>query len=138
MIEAGANEVADDTMFEAIMKAHEEIKALCAFIDSIVAEIGKPKFAYPSCELDHDMFDKIFDFCEKDVMFALDTDDKTVRDARMVPIKDAILAEFSENYALTTEGFVFYTQPFQLNNKNANRYTIPVSLNPYRGMLDLK
>ena len=48
------------------------------------------------------------------------------------------LAEFSENYALTTEGFVFYTQPFQLNNKNANRYTIPVSLNPYRGMLDLK
>lgn len=47
------------------------------------------------------------------------------------------LAEFSENYALTEEGFVFYTQPFQLNNKNANRYTIPVSLNPYRGMLDL-
>lgn len=47
------------------------------------------------------------------------------------------LAEFSENYALTTEGFMFYTQPFQLNNKNANRYTIPVSLNPYRGMLDL-
>lgn len=48
------------------------------------------------------------------------------------------LAEFSENYALTTEGFVFYTQPFQLNNKNANRYAIEVSLNPYRGMLDLK
>lgn len=48
------------------------------------------------------------------------------------------LAEFSENYALTAEGFVFYTQPFQLNNKNATRYTIPVSLNPYRGMLDLK
>lgn len=47
------------------------------------------------------------------------------------------LSEFSENYALTTEGFVFYTQPFQLNNKNATRYTIPVSLNPYRGMLDL-
>ena len=47
------------------------------------------------------------------------------------------LAEFSENYALTAEGFLFYTQPFQLNNKNATRYTIPVSLNPYRGMLDL-
>ena len=98
MIEAGANEVADDTMFEAIMKAHEEIKALCAFIDSIVAEIGKPKFAYPSCELDHDMFDKIFDFCEKDVMVALDTDDKTVRDERMQPITDAILEKFSEEY----------------------------------------
>ncbi|MBR3715572.1 MAG: polyribonucleotide nucleotidyltransferase, partial [Clostridia bacterium] len=98
MIEAGANEVDDDTMFEAIMKAHEEIKTLCAFIDSIVAEVGKPKFDYPSCELDHDMFDKIFDFCEKDVMVALDTDDKTVRDARMQPITDAILEKFSEEY----------------------------------------
>ena len=98
MIEAGANEVDDDTMFEAIMKAHEEIKVLCSFIDSIVAEIGKPKFDYPSCELDHDMFDKIFDFCEKDVMVALDTDDKTVRDARMQPITDAILEKFSEEY----------------------------------------
>ncbi len=98
MIEAGANEVDDDTMFEAIMKAHEEIKVLCSFINSIVAEIGKPKFDYPSCELDHDMFDKIFDFCEKDVMIALDTDDKTVRDARMQPITDAILEKFSEEY----------------------------------------
>ncbi|MBE6618176.1 MAG: polyribonucleotide nucleotidyltransferase [Ruminococcaceae bacterium] len=98
MIEAGANEVDDDTMFEAIMKAHEEIKVLCSFIDSIVAEVGKPKFDYPSCELDHDMFDKIFDFCEKDVMVALDTDDKTVRDARMQPITDAILEKFSEEY----------------------------------------
>ncbi|MBE6607228.1 MAG: polyribonucleotide nucleotidyltransferase [Ruminococcaceae bacterium] len=98
MIEAGANEVDDDTMFDAIMKAHAEIKTLCAFIDSIVAEVGKPKFDYPSCELDHDMFDKIFDFCEKDVMIALDTDDKTVRDARMQPITDAILEKFSEEY----------------------------------------
>ncbi len=98
MIEAGANEVDDDTMFEAIMKAHEEIKVLCSFINSIVAEVGKPKFDYPSCELDHDMFDKIFDFCEKDVMVALDTDDKTVRDARMQPITDAILEKFSDEY----------------------------------------
>ncbi len=98
MIEAGANEVDDDTMFAAIMQAHEEIKALCTFIDSIVAEIGKPKFSYPSGDLDHDMFDKIFAFCEADVMNALDTDDKTVRDARMVPVKDAILEKFSEEY----------------------------------------
>ena len=98
MIEAGANEVEDDVMFEAIMKAHEEIKELCTFIDSIVAEIGKPKFDYPSGDLDHDMFDKIFAFCEADVMAALDTDDKNVRDARMVPVKDAILEKFSEEY----------------------------------------
>ena len=98
MIEAGAKEVADDVMFDAIMKAHEEIKGLVAFINSIVSEIGKPKFEYPSCELDHDMFDKVFDFCEADVMAALDTDDKTVRDERMEPIRDAIMERFLEEY----------------------------------------
>ena len=98
MIEAGANEVDDDTMFEAIMKAHEEIKDLLGFINAIVDEIGKPKFDYPSCELDHDMFDKVFAFCEKDMMEALDTDDKNVRDEKVVPITDAIIAEFSEEY----------------------------------------
>ena len=98
MIEAGAREVDDDTMFEAIMKAHAEIKELLGFINTIIADIGKPKFEYPSGDLDHDMFDKVFAFCEADVMAALDTDDKNVRDARMVPVKDAILAQFEEEY----------------------------------------
>ncbi len=98
MIEAGANQVDDETMYNAIMKAHEEIKDLLVFINGIIDEVGKPKFAYPSCELDHDMFDEIFAFCEKDVMEALDTDDKNVRDAKMVPVKDAILAQFGEKY----------------------------------------
>ncbi len=98
MIEAGAKEVPDDIMFDAIMKAHEEIKDLLKFINEIIAEVGKPKFDYPSCELDHDMFDKIFNFCEADVMEALDTDDKTVRDARMQPIIDRIEETFSEEY----------------------------------------
>ena len=98
MIEAGANEVEDDVMYEAIMLAHREIKDLLEFINAIVDEIGKKKFEYPSCELDHDMFDKIFAFCEADVMNALDTDDKNIRDARMVPVKDAILEKFSEEY----------------------------------------
>lgn len=98
MIEAGAKEVPDDVMFDAIMKGHEAIKDLLVFINGIIAEIGKPKFEYPSCELDHDMFDKIFDFCEKDVMEALDTDDKNVRDAKMQPIIDRISETFSEEY----------------------------------------
>ena len=98
MIEAGAKEVSDDDMYNAIMFAHEEIKGLLGFINGIVAEIGKPKFSYPSCELDHDMFDEVFAFCEKDLMTALDTDDKNVRDARMVPIQDAIIEHFSEKY----------------------------------------
>ena len=98
MVEAGANEVDDEKMFEAIMLAHAEIGKLLKFINSIVDEIGKPKFEYPSGELDHDMFDKIYAAVEKDVEFALDTDDKNVRDARMQPIQDRIVADYSEEY----------------------------------------
>ena len=98
MIEAGANEVSDEVMYDAIMKAHEEIKGLVDFINGIVAQIGKPKFAYASGELDHDMFDEIFAYCETAVMEALDTDDKNVRDAKMQPIMDDIVATFEEKY----------------------------------------
>ena len=98
MIEAGANEVADEVMYEAIMQAHEECKGLVNFINEIVSEIGKPKFSYTSGELDHDMFDEIFAYCEAGVMEALDTDDKNVRDAKMQPIMDDIVAKFEEKY----------------------------------------
>ena len=98
MIEAGAEEVSDEDMFNAIMIAHEEIKNIVKFINGIVAEIGKPKFAYASGELDHDMFDEIFAYCETRVMEALDTDDKNVRDAKMQPIMDDIVASFEDKY----------------------------------------
>ncbi len=98
MIEAGANEVSDEDMYAAIMQAHDEIKKLIVFINGIVSEIGKPKFEYASGELDHDMFDEIFAYCEERVMFALDTDDKNVRDARMQPIMDDIVLNFEEKY----------------------------------------
>ena len=98
MIEAGANEVSDEVMYDAIMKAHEECRGIVNFINEIVAEIGKPKFTYTSGELDHDMFDEIFAYCEERVMEALDTDDKNVRDAKMQPIMDDIVANFEEKY----------------------------------------
>ncbi len=98
MIEAGAKEVSDDDMFNAIMLAHAVIKQLLVFVRHIVQEVGKPKFEYPSCELDHDMFDEIFAYVEKDVMFALDTDDKNVRDERMEPIQDKVMEAFLEKY----------------------------------------
>ena len=96
MIEAGAAEVDDDKMFEAIMLAHEEIKKLCGFINSIVAEVGKPKFEYPSAEIDHDLYDAVYEFCAEDVKVALDTDDKNIRDARMAPITEAVYNKFDE------------------------------------------
>ena len=104
MIEAGAKEVTDDEMFDAIMLAHKEIKDLLVFVNGIIAEVGKPKFSYASGELDHDMFDEIFAYCETRVMDALDTDDKNVRDARLQPIIEDIAATFSEKYpSLSTQ-----------------------------------
>ncbi len=104
MIEAGAKEVTDDEMFDAIMLAHKEIKDLLVFVNGIIKEVGKPKFSYASGELDHDMFDEIFAYCETRVMEALDTDDKNVRDARLQPIIEDIAANFSEKYpSLSTQ-----------------------------------
>ncbi len=98
MIEAGANEVPEDTMLEAILKGHEEIKKMVAFINDIKAQIGKPKFTFESQEVDHDMFDAIEAFAADRVKVALDTNDKTVRDARLAPIVDDIHAKFDEVY----------------------------------------
>ncbi len=98
MIEAGANEVDDDTMLEAIMTGHEEIKKIVAFISDIQKEIGKKKFEFESMEVDHDLFDAIEVLAGEKVKFALDTNDKNVREERLNPIKDEIHAAFDEQY----------------------------------------
>ena len=99
MIEAGANEVDDDTMFKAIMAGHEEItKSLIPFIKDIQAQIGKPKFAFESQEVDHDMFEAISQFAVEKVRYAMDTDDKNVRDERLRPVYDEVHAKFDEVY----------------------------------------
>ncbi len=99
MIEAGAKEVDDDTMLEAILKAHEAIKPVIEFIESIQQAVGKPKFDYPSCEVDHDLFDKIEAMVKEDVEKALYTDDKRVRDAALKPVYDRVFEELGEEYA---------------------------------------
>ncbi len=99
MIEAGANEVPDDVMFNAIMAGHEEItKSLIPFIKDIQAQIGKPKFAFESQEVDHDMFEAISDFAIEKVRYAMDTDDKNIRDERLQPIYEEVHAKFDEVY----------------------------------------
>ena len=98
MIEAGADEVSDELMLEAIKTGHREIKRMVEFINGIKAEVGKPKFEFESMEVDHDLFDKIEEMASEDVKAALDTDDKNVREARLQPIKDAIHARFDEEY----------------------------------------
>jgi len=98
MIEAGANEVDDDTMLNAIIAGHTEIKKLVDFISDIQAQIGKKKFEFESMEVDHDMFDAIEEFAADRVKVALDTDDKNKREEMLNPIKDDIHAKFDELY----------------------------------------
>ena len=92
MIEAGANEVPDDVMLEAIKKGHEEIKKVCQFIQKIKDEIGKPKFAYKSFAVDHDLYEELEkDYTEK-MKTAVQEIDKDTRDNNV-----AVLTEEIEN-----------------------------------------
>ncbi len=98
MIEAGGNEIDDDTMFNAIMAGHEENKKIVSFIQGIVDEIGKPKFAYESSDPDPEIMAEIEAFCIEDVKKALDTDDKLVRDEALLPIYEAVHEKFDERF----------------------------------------
>ncbi len=96
MIEAGANEIKEDVMFNAIVYAHEEIKKICDFIDTIVAEVGKEKEPYTAHEVDHDLYDKVYAFSYDKVCEAIDTDDKRIRDERMKVLTDELMAHLGE------------------------------------------
>ncbi len=99
MIEAGANEVPDDLMFDAIMAGHNEIvNTLIPFIKDIQAQIGKPKFSFESMEVDHDMYDAISDIAIEKVRYAMDTDDKNIREERLQPIYAEVHEKFDEQY----------------------------------------
>ena len=94
MIEAGAKEVADDVMYNGIMKGHEENQKIVEFINGIVAEVGKEKFTFESCDVDHDLFDAIKDFAIEDMKSALDSNDKEQRDADINKVYDKVHAQF--------------------------------------------
>ena len=113
MIEAGANEVDEHTMLRAIKEAHVEIKKMIEFINGIVAEIGKPKIEFQSMELDHDLFEAVKDEFLDDFKAAMDTDDKTVRDARLLPIRDKISEKYAEQWGEgTIEELMYKMQKF--------------------------
>ncbi|MBR2671436.1 MAG: polyribonucleotide nucleotidyltransferase [Oscillospiraceae bacterium] len=98
MIEAGANEVDNDTMFNAIVAGDKVNREIVDFINNIVAEIGKPKMPFESQEVPHDLFEAIKEMAVEKVRYAMDTDDKLVRDAALLPIYDAVHAAFDEQY----------------------------------------
>ena len=94
MIEAGANEVPNDKMFEAIQKAHEENQKQIELINKMVAEIGKPKFDYPHAAFDQELFDDIVANFMDEAKAAMDTDDKNVREQRW----NAMIEKWHEKY----------------------------------------
>ncbi len=98
MIEAGANEVSDDKMYEAILKAHEINKEVIEFIEKIKSEIGKNKFLYDSSEPSEEMIKQVRDYVEEDLKFALYTPDKTLREERLKPIYQKVHERFDDIY----------------------------------------
>ena len=98
MIEAGANEVEESVMLEGIKFAHKTIIEICDFISGIQAEIGKEKFEYESHDVDHDLYDAIKDMAFEKLQYALDTDDKNIRDERIGVITDEIIPALEEQF----------------------------------------
>lgn len=98
MIEAGANEVDNDIMLEAIKKGHEEIKKIIDFINEIQKAVGKEKIAFESQEVPHDMYEEVKNLVIDKVRVAMDTDDKNIRDAALVPIYDEVHSTLDEKY----------------------------------------
>ena len=98
MIEAGAKELPDDIMYDAIVKAHEEIKKQVALIRTITAEIGKPTMTYDHADFDQELFDKIVAATMDEAKAAMDTDDKNIREERWNKLIDHWHELFLEDY----------------------------------------
>lgn len=103
MIEAGANEISEDIMFDGIMLAHEENKKIVEFIKGIVSEVGKEKVDFPSNAPSKELYEAVKEFAEDSVKEALSTDDKRIRDERLRPIFDAVHEKFEEEFPQEAE-----------------------------------
>ena len=98
MIEAGANEISDELMLEAIKAGHVEIKKMCEFISKMKEEIGKPKFEYKSFEVDHELYSYLEETFTEEMKLAVQTDDKDTRDAQVTAISDKIALAVAEKF----------------------------------------
>ena len=98
MIEAGANEISDDVMYSGIIAGHKANQHIIEFIKGIQAEIGKEKFSYPSNTPPEEMVEAVKNFALEDVKAAMDTDDKNVRDERLIPVYEKVHEHFDPLY----------------------------------------
>ena len=98
MIEAGADEIPEDIMLEAIMAGHREIQKITEFIKGIVAEIGKPKFTYESFDVAPELYDAIAEFAKDKMYDAVQAVDKEDRDAKLEVLQAEIEEYLKEKY----------------------------------------
>ena len=113
MIEAGANEVPNDVMFEAIKQAHEENQKQIALINQMVQEIGKPKFDYPHADFNYELFNKITADFMDEAKAAMDTDDKNVREQRWNAMIEKWHEKYLEEYPNMDQYLEEFTYKFQ-------------------------
>ncbi|MDQ1146697.1 polyribonucleotide nucleotidyltransferase [Bacillus sp. SORGH_AS 510] len=99
MVEAGALEVPEETMLEAIMFGHDHIKQLIEFQEKIVAEIGKPKMEITLFELDKELEAEVREFCEADMVKAIQVQEKHAREAAIKEVKNQVIAKYEEQEA---------------------------------------
>lgn len=99
MVEAGAKEVPEEVMLEAIMFGHEEIKRLIEFQDEIIKVCGKDKREISLYEVDQDLKTEVLEMCEKDMIGAIQVQEKHAREAAIKEVKDQVLAKYAEQEA---------------------------------------
>ena len=102
MIEAGAKEVSEQAMLDAVIKGHQEIKKITEFIKNIVAEVGKPKFEYPSAEVPQEIFDAVKEIAYEGMRKAVLTTDKTERDANVAALTQEVHEKLAETFPDST------------------------------------
>ncbi len=103
MIEAGADQVTDEEMFDAIMFGHKANQQVIEFIKKIREEVGVPKMEFPSNDPSHEMYEDVEAIAIDKVRLALDTDDKRVRDEALLPIYAEVHEKLDEKYPEETE-----------------------------------
>jgi len=98
MIEAGANQVPEDVMLDAIKQGHEEIKRLIEFIENIVKEVGKPKFKYVSAEVPEEIWNAVYDLAWDDMKAALTNADKETRENNVEAVCKSVKEKLAEAF----------------------------------------
>ncbi|PLR97232.1 polyribonucleotide nucleotidyltransferase [Bacillus sp. T33-2] len=99
MVEAGANEVPEEVMLEAIMFGHDEIKRLIAFQEEVADKVGKAKREITLYELDKDLEAEIREMCEQDMLSAIQVKEKHAREEAIKEVKNSVIAKFEEQQA---------------------------------------